>query len=236
MAFFERERAYLLNEAEACARVIVTWHHEFGLNMAPSRMVYDGEPRVDNLNEYRQAVSTFLNSDLGTIEAQAEVAKTQVCGTFEWFYHEIIPAPLWARFAEGLQVQQPTHLFEAARHIQQLHERIAAIQPPPEESTHHPEESTRGTAVRFSSRSELQLLARRHYANYIREEHVGIGGVNFLLSSSMERTTDRAGDSGEITLLTPEYLGFQVDPTSQSDDLLSRLRAGEIRIESLEGF
>lgn len=236
MAISDHERAYFLKEAGACARVIVTWHREFGLNLAPSRMVYDGEPRVDSLNDYRQAVSTFLNSDLASIEVQAEVAKTQICGTFEWFYHEIIPASLLARFAEGLQIQQPTHLFEVARHIQQLHERIAESLAPHDESTHPSEDSGRGTPVHFSSRSELQLLARRHYANYIREEHVGIGGVNFLLSSSLERTADRAGDSGEITLLTPEYLGFHVDPISESDDLLSRLKAGEIRIESLEGF
>jgi hypothetical protein len=232
----DRERAYFLREAEAFARVIVAWHRELGLNMAPGRLTWDGKIQQETLDQYRSAVSRFIDSDLRTLEAQAEVARTQLSGIFEGFYREEIPASFWGRFAEGLQFHPPTHLFEAARRIHQLHERIAAIEDPKEEPPQQIEESGRGTSVRYSSRDELRSLARQHYAPYLGEEYIGIGGANFLLSSSLERSAEHSAESGEITLLKPEYLGFEIQHSADPNDLLSRLRAGEVRIESLEGF
>ena len=236
MSIPELRGAELLREGETYARVIVAWHREIGLNMAPARMVYDGEPREESLKEYRDAVAFFADSDLGTLEVQAKLARTQISGTFEWFYHEVIPTSIWNRFAEVLRSQPPGHLFEAARHIQQLHQSFASIQqiqPEIKEPTPEFHTGDRGVTVRFSSHDDLQQLARHHYADYIQEEHAGIGGANFLLSISLERSTERAG---EVTLLAPEYLGFELDRESVGDHLLSRLRAGEIRIESLDGF
>jgi hypothetical protein len=216
--------------------MIVAWHRELGLNMAPSRLLCDDKMQQDILDQYRSTVSRLIESDLSTLEAQAEVAIAQLSGILEVFYGEVIPASLWGRFGEGLPFQPPTRLFEAARYINELHERIPAAEAPNEVPPRQIEECGRGTAVRYSSRNQLQSLARQHYAQYLGDEHLGVGGANFLLSSSLERSADRAAQSGEITLLNPEYLGFEIKHSDDPTDLISRLREGQVRIVSLEGF
>jgi len=236
MSIAQFPESELLQEAEIYARVIVAWHHEIGLQMAPGRMVNDGEPRQDSLDEYRRVVSHFLNSDLRSKEVQAELANVQLSGMFEWFYHEVIPESVWGRFADQSLRQPPQRLYEAARHIRQLHERLSAVTQAVEDPVPEPQENNRGNSVQFSSRRELEDLARAYYAPYIQEERVGIGGANFLLSSSLERSANRSPDTGEITLLTLDYLGFESVREFGKDHLLTRLRAGEIHIESVEGF
>jgi hypothetical protein len=204
-------------EAEVCARVIVAWHREIGLATAPERMTRQGETSQDSLDRYRTAVAHFLDSDLTSREIQMELAATQLSGIFEWFYGERIPEELWRRTTGRPPQPLPQRLHEAAELIRRAHARQR--------------EEERGTTVRFSSQSELETVARRHYAEYAREEAIGIGGTNFLLSCSLER-----GAGSEITLLTPGYLGFEVVRDAGKEDLLSRIRAGEIRVEAVEGY
>ena len=79
-----RERLEMLREAEIYARAILRWHSTIGLQMAPLRMISDGHPRTESQQEYKSAIARLTARDLSTIGAQAELARLQISGVFEW--------------------------------------------------------------------------------------------------------------------------------------------------------
>lgn len=214
--------------AEAYARVILAWHKNIGLHRIAQRMrTPSGESRLDQLEKYRAAVTQFSDSDLHRGDMQTALAQTQLSGIFEWFYGEEIPAELFHSYYEILPPDPPRHLHEAARYI-------LAVREMKPENTQEDKGSKHGRTVRFHGRDELLKQARAYYADYSNEEHAGIGGASFLLSCSLERSEGGFLPSGEVTLVTPEFLGFKVD-TSEPDHFLNQIRAGKIHIEKVEG-
>ena len=214
--------------AEAYARVILAWHKNIGLHHITQKMrSSSGEPRLDQLEKYRTAVAQFSDSDLRRRDVQTALAQTQISGIFEWFYGEEIPTELFDPYLEILPLDPPRRLNIAARYILDL-PKMEPENIPESEMVKH------GKTVRFHGRDELLEQARIYYANYINEEQAGIGGASFLLSCSLERTEGGFLSSGEVVLITPEFLGFKVD-TSEPDHFLNQVRTGRIHIEKVEG-
>jgi hypothetical protein len=218
----------MLSIAEVYARVILAWHQTIGLHRIEQKVLRASqEPRADQLQKYRTAVAQFSDSDLRRRDVQTALAQTQISGIFEWFYGEEIPLELFHSYHEILPPNPPRHLHDAARYILALR-KMEPENPPEDQGEKH------GKTVRFYGRDELLKEARVYYADYTNEEQSGIGGANFLLSCSLERTDSGFLASGEVTLVTPEFLGFKVD-TSESDHFLNQVRAGRIHIEKVEG-
>jgi hypothetical protein len=214
--------------SEAYARIILTWHKDIGLHRIPTKMVgSSGEARLDQQEKYRVTVAHFSKADLRQRRVQTELAQTQISGIFEWFYGEEIPMELFHNYHDILPANPPHRLNEAARYILALRETA------PVEDILETQKSERNN-VRFQRRDELLGQAHTYYAVYINEEQLGIGGASFLLSCSLERSRDGFNDSGAVTLLTPESLGFKVD-TSGADHFLNQVREGNIRIAKVEG-
>lgn len=194
--------------AEWCARVIVAWHVTKGIEEAPHRL----PPEM--VEEYREIVSRVSQLDLRSPEAQLKVAHLQRSGIFEWAY----PVPIPEEYLAALQLAAWPSLRvlgEAARFaIEELRTRK--------------EQGRRQTV----NQDEMFAKAEVFYAEYRKEEHLGIGGMGLLLSCSLERTHD----SVEFDLLSPEILGLQkVEPGSRPNDFLDCLRKGQLQVKEITG-
>jgi len=222
-----------VREAEICARVIRAWHVTIGAALAPTRM----RDRPEALRTYRETLARFADADLNRPASQAELARTQLSGVFESFYGEEIPPALWHEYHSELRSDPPVRLNDAARRILHLQEAAAHTEhhdaPRTEESTPAPRASEDRARILFSSPEAVLAAARRHYAAYTSEEDLGIGGANFLLSCSLERSP-HLGAADVVLLPGPETLGLTID-ASETDHFLRRVRAGELRIEHVEG-
>jgi hypothetical protein len=227
-----------LREAEICARVIRAWHVTIGAELAPARMRdSSGALRRDNLTTYRETIARFADADLSRPANQAELARIQLSGVFEWFYGEEIPPGLWDDYHDELRSRPPARLSDAARRILDLQASAFRLKDHPqhqaEESSPSPRSRDDRTRIRFSTPKAFLEAGRRYYEAYTSEETIDIGGASLLLSCSVERSPLLVG--GDVVLLPgPEALGLAI-PTPEGDHLLGRVRAGEVSIEQVEG-
>lgn len=196
------------------ARVIVRWHQEIGADLAPQRM------SIERQHEYQERVSGFANSGLDNPHVLHELARLQLSGIFEYFYGEIVPVRLFSGFLRERHAE-PLSLSAAAREILSLLE-------PESERREEPAQGGR-KVVRFETQQQLVHAAHEFYRPFSAEAQDGLGGVELLLSCSLERS---GHDRGEVTLLAPDVLGFEiVTHNSRENDLLDHLRSGTLRID-----
>ena len=195
---------------------IVDWHYTIG------RFRVESEKNSDNRDRYLGTLKMFHEADLHDPHILRELAQTQLSGSFERFYGEIIPremlsAAMRERHADSLA------LNEAARII--LRELEASRQPDGERET--------DGRRRFPIESEEQVMrdARAFYGNLGVTEDNDLGGVGLLVACSLERMKWK-GESGEVELLTPQTLGFVViPPRRRSHDVTDYVRDGMLEVE-----
>jgi len=207
--------------AQACAGVILDWHQMYGLQFAAGRM--DAETRT----RYTTTLEDLQKLDLNEPESLLKIAETQRSGMFEWFYSEQIPEQLWAKYPDVKKVDRVAFrkLHEAAAYIISWRKQYGQHSPTQENSVRDRERLT-------VSRAELLERASEFYAAYRTEEPQGIGGMCLLLSCSLERSSA----ASSVTLLSPVILGLKrINPGSRPEDLLDRIRNGELKIEEVTG-
>jgi hypothetical protein len=85
------------------------------------------------------------------------------------------------------------------------------------------------------TREGLVEQAGAFYADVVAEHRPGIGGLNVLISCSLERYPWEAGRRG-ATLVRPEVLGLRVKaPGERPDDVIDAIRQGELIVEATTG-
>jgi hypothetical protein len=210
--------------AAACAGLIRFWHEHYGLAERPTHMTQK------EFDRYRQRLEYFRNADLSDRTAQEEIAREQQSGIFESHYAAAIPQELWdkiARLHEIVGALQPQSLGEAAKWIMEY---MRAL-----EDANLPEGELRRT-VPAASKAALLYNANEFYADIIRQQAHGVGGMNVLLSCSLERYPWSQEEGGHVTLLKPETLGLRIVARGErEDDLIDALRDGELIVEQAIG-
>lgn len=216
--------------AQACAELIRAWHEQYGVRMRPAN-VSDA-----NHERYLAAVASIQKMDLSDLARQREVAELQVFGAFERFFGEMIPDDLWRRVAdeyELVDVAIPRMLGEAGRWLL----RIVELRQQPREKPDAEDPARRPVHTR--TRDELRAAADGFYREILKEdfnEVAKVGGVNALLSMSLERNTWKERPESDATLLSPEILGLRVLPAgARSDDLIDAIRAGDVVVQDMIG-
>ena len=208
--------------AAACAELIRRWHQQYGKR--PERM------NQRDFDHYRRRMDYFRDLDLSLRTAQEEIAREQQSGIFEWHYGAVVPRELWdkvAREHEILSAKPPGNLGEAARWIL---EHLRA-----QEGPDLPKTELRRT-VSASSKVALLKTARDFYADVAAQQAQGLGGVDVLLSCSLERYPWSQEEGRHVTLLRPEALGITIVPVGgRADDLIDAIRAGKVVVEETIG-
>ena len=156
----------------------------------------------ESLASYQHVLDVLAKSDMSDPSVARDIARQQLSGSFEWSYGEMMPPCFLHDFPD-----EAMPLFEVARLIMREVEHVQEM------------------SDRYGP---LSARARVAYAEYDTPAQGGVGGVELLLSCSIEL------DSGEnnVRLLTPEQLGFRVVPRDdEGGDLVNRLRAGQLHIE-----
>ena len=209
---------------EACAELIRRWHERYGVRHLPSNM------REDQLVQYQERVEYFHHVDLSDPRAQQEIAHEQQGRVFERFYAATIPADLWREVTGDYELfahRPPEHLGEAARWI---------LEPPPSVDMPEQRDDKSRLAVEASTRSRLLEQAADFYADVVAEQRTGIGGLNVLLSCSLERYPWDGASQQRSTLLRPEVLGLRVAVGGERpDDFVDAIRQGDLVVESTIG-
>lgn len=207
----------------ACAELIRLWHEHHGVAHRPSNMD-EGQFR-----RYMDRVEHFHRVDLANPGAQEEIAREQRSGIFEWYYGTVVPAELWKNIAGKYEVVDhgpPQHLGETANWII---EKLRSTEPLGLQK----ELSRR--IVQAETPARLFEKAREFYADIVAAQTPGVGGVNVLLSCSLERYPWSQEDK-RATLLRPEALGLRlVGKGERRDDLIDALRQGELVVERVIG-
>lgn len=218
--------------AQACAELIRAWHQLYGVRMHPTHM------SDADREHYLAAVASTEAMDLADPAAQAEMAYLQVSGPFEWFFGEQIPDDLLRRVAREFELDDvafPPTVGEAGRWLRRIVEGRVG---PPEPEKPEPDDPAR-RPVHSETRDELRAAANGYYREMLKEdfdEVARVGGVNALLSMSLERNTWRGRPESDATLLSPEILGLRVlPPGSRPDDLIDAIRAGDVVVENVVG-
>lgn len=204
----------------ACAETIRLWHEQYGLARRPPFM------RDENVQRYRERIERFHRADLSDPHAQEAIANEQQSGSFEVHYGETIPRELWREVASRFEVdhEPPRHLGEAARRI------LDGL-----ESQRAPEVSEPRLTVDAGTRERLLEHAAEFYKDVAAEQTPALGGVNALISCSLQR---QAWDPnlGRATLLHPHVLGLRlVAARERPDDLIDAVRLGDVIVESVIG-
>jgi hypothetical protein len=202
----------------AYALIILRWHQEYGVDRA-------WKDKQEWMTRYLDVVADFTKSDLHNLNSQRELARVQISGELERFYGASVPSDLWDRIMGKLDLSEecPARLGDIARLI----EKYQSVEG---------ESSSEGKRFVLSAQSREQILSssREFYADLIKEEDKGIGGLNILLSTSLERTRIASGKN--IVLLSPEILGLRyVNKGERPDDILDKVRQGELVIRSAIG-
>jgi hypothetical protein len=210
--------------ARVCAELIRLWHEHYGTNQRPSNM--DGE----QFSRYSDRVEHFHKADLSDPGSQEGIAKEQQSGFFEWHYGAVVPVELWKHLAQKYKLvdqRPPKHLGEAANWIL---ERLRSAEG--EES--RAEESHR--MVQAETQGKLFEQAKEFYADVVAEQTQNVGGINVLLSCSLERYPWQVLTGHRTTLLRPEALGLQLVANGERrDNLVDALRKGDLVMESVVG-
>ena len=209
----------------ACAELIRQWHQRYGVFNPPSNMS-EGQ-----FLRYKERVDFFHQADLSDPQMQLEIGREQQAGVFEWFYTRAIPAELWSEVArehEILDHPTPEHLGEAARWILKPLRSVDMRQLPRDDKSR--------LVVKAHNRWGLFEQARHFYADVVAEQRDGIGGLNVLISCSLERYRWDGASEQDATLLRPEVLGLRVVAIGERpDDLVDAIREGQLVIESTIG-
>jgi len=218
--------------AQACAELIRAWHQRFGVHMRPTHM------SAADHDVYLAAVASAEKMDLSDPAAQRELAYLQVSGPFEWFFGETLPEDLVrsvAREFDLAEIPFPLTVGEAGRWLRRVAE---GREGPPQPEQTEPDDPAR-RHVHSQTREELRTAADDFYREILKEdfdEVVKIGGVNALLSMSLERNTWKGRPESDATLLSPEILGLRVLPAgTRADDLIDAIRAGDVVVENMIG-
>jgi hypothetical protein len=204
----------------ACAETIRLWHEHYGLAQRPPFM------RDEDDQRYRERVERFHRADLSDPHAQEAIANEQQSGSLEAHYGETIPRELWREVASRFEVEHepPRHLGEAARWI------LDGLK-----SQRAPEVSGPRLTVDAGTREQLLEHAAQFYKDVAAEQTPALGGINALLSCSLQRQAWNPA-LGRATLLHPHILGLRlVAARERPDDLIDAVRQGEVIVESVIG-
>ena len=218
--------------AQACAELIRAWHQLYGVRMHPTHM-----SDADH-DHYLAAVASTEAMDLSDPGAQREIAYLQVSGPFEWFFGEPIPEDLVRRVAaeyELVDIAFPPTIGEAGRWLRRVAE---GREGPPEPEKAEAADPAR-RPVHSQTRDELRAAADGFYREILKEdfdEVAKVGGVNALLSMSLERNTWKGRPESDATLLSPQIMGLRVlPPGARPDALIDAIRAGEVVVKDMVG-
>jgi len=178
---------------------------------------------------YRERVAYFHNADLSNLSSQEEIAAEQRSRVFERYYGVIVPPELWQHVThvhEIIDHRPPEHLGQAASWI---FENLRSGEPKEQE------DRTRRD-VQAATPEELLERAYDFYADVAAEQTSAVGGINALLSCSLERYPWRDQPENHVTLLRPEALGLRIVATGERpDDIVDALRQGKLVVESVIG-
>lgn len=213
-----------LQLTQACAELIRLWHVRYGTLRRPSNMDDSAFLR------YQERVAHFRDADLSRHHEQQAIAREQQSGVFEWHYASSIPTTLWSEAARRFEISDhhpPENLGEAARWILDLL-KLA------ETTDSRPDNSLR-VAVQAETCAQLLEQAREFYSDLFVEQTPALGGVNVLLSCSLERFPS-APNGHNGSLLRPEVLGLRVVIDGERpDDLIDAIRRDELVVEDVIG-
>jgi hypothetical protein len=205
-----------------CAEVIRHWHEGHGPD----------HPSPDLSGEQvargRALLQHFRKADLADERVQEEIAREQLSGAFEWSSRASVPPELWDKVVQYFELPMhpgPRNLHEAA---------IWILEPPKQAETHREVEDDRRT-VRARNPEELLIAAQEYYADIAQATNEELGGVNVLLSSSLERRRrgGRYEEPDQVTLLSAATLGFRfVEMGEREDDFIDALREGVLHVQT----
>jgi len=217
---------------QACAELIRAWHQQYGVQMRPTYMS-DAEH-----DRYLAAVASVEKMDFSDPAAQRELAYLQISGPFEWFFGESIPDDLLQHVAREhhlVDVPLPRTLGEVGRLLRRI---VEGREQPVEAEPAEPEDPAR-RPVHSQTRDQLRDAATDYYREILKEdfdEVAKVGGINALLSMSLERNAWKGHPESDATLLSPEILGLRVLPAgTRPDDLIDAIRAGEVVVHDVIG-
>ena len=197
------------------AQAILGWHVQFGNGERRRQIVSDND---EQLARYQQLVSNFHNSDLSDPAVQLAIAHEQMSGVMEWAYslsvEDLVP---------GMGPDR-RKLGDIARELRDLASQI--------EHEAHPNDARR-TFVYSPEQKRLLARAKAHYATVTSEDVQGGGGLSFLLSCSLERSSSHESD--ETLLLSPEFLGASPAPQGRDEDILNQIKGNGLEILDVTG-
>jgi hypothetical protein len=213
--------------AIACAELILAWHQ---------RHVFAEESKESGeIEAYRNRIQQLLELDLNEPDSQAALAREQQAGSLERYYGVETPSQLWVAVCSKHGVfdhAPPRNLGEAARWILDIIEHQRRDERPAADDRNE------RLSVHTGSREELLMRARSFYADVLEEEEAGrgLGGMNALVSCSLERYPLSGDSKGEVRLLGPGVLGMRVIASGErADDLVDAVRRGEIIVDDVIG-
>ena len=211
------------------AHRIADWHLTDGIHASRRR-------GVEVNRRYTEALAWLKEADLEDPGAQHQLATLQVSGAMDWAYSEPLPGGPWVEtWPSELYEQAPRNLGEAGRLLLLLLDSEGGGE------DRSPEEGPPGEreSVSFSSGSDLLEQARSIYPEVAADEASGLGGLNFLVSTVLERSelSRRPPESvvGSVTLPRPEVLGVEQVARDDRMDLANRVRSGELVVEFVVG-
>jgi hypothetical protein len=178
-------------------------------------------------------MARFLKVDLSDVGWQEKLSREQASGMLEWAYAQQVPSELWTKVARShdlIDQAPPRNLGEAAHWIQESL-RLRKTEDKPDEDAR--------TSVRAHTREELLTRAREFYKDVVGEQtNAGgnLGGMNALLSCSLERYPWTADSEGQATLVRLETLGLRIiGRNERSDDIVDAIRLGDMVVENAVG-
>ena len=209
----------------ACAELIRLWHERHGIERASSHM------NEGQFFRYQERVDHFHRADLSDPAAQHDIAREQQSRAFEWAYVETVPTELWkdvTRTHDVFHHPPPEHLGAAAGWILDILRGLDVAEPSQDEKSR--------VIVEADSRVRLLDEAREFYADVVAEQEPGIGGLNVLISCSLERYPWDGANQRHATLLRPEVLGLRVVVAGERpDDFIDAIRQGHLVVETTIG-
>jgi hypothetical protein len=219
--------------AQAWAEVIRSWHERYGVARRPEWM------NDETFAGYRATIEHFRDLDLSAVAAQTEIARAQQSGNLEWSYGGAIPRELWSDAIERFDLPieaPPRHLGELAGRILDALRDLerSSVEPHMEETSSSPDID--GDRLRFSAttRGELEAKASAFYEAVVAEQHASegvVGGLNLLISCSLERYPWHGEANTPVVLIAPELLGLRITAKgSRPDDLIDAVRDGDVDV------
>jgi hypothetical protein len=209
--------------ARACADLIRLWHAGYRNVEFPATL---DDPE---LQRYRDRVMYFREADLSDPFMQEEIAREQRSGSFEKYYAAEVPPEWWqfvTRIHEIGDYPSPRYLGEAATWIIE-HVHAAYSVPKVDERLRQP--------VQAQTRESLFAHAQDFYVDVIAAQTSGLGGVNVLISCSLERYA-WSEMSLRTTLLRPAVLGLRIISNGErEDDFIDAVRDQTLVVESTIG-